>query len=49
MSHSGDSVVAKLHVFYEIAFGKLYGLELVSISFWAMELAWNWFMDSSGH
>ena len=29
-------IVAKLHVFYEIAFGKLYGLELVSISFWAI-------------
>ena len=36
MSHSGDSVVAKLHVFYEIAFGKLYGLELVFIPFWAI-------------
>ena len=29
-------IVAKLHVFYEIAFGKLYGLELVFISFWAI-------------
>ena len=32
----GCHLVAKLHVFYEIAFGKLYGLELVSISFWAI-------------